>query len=75
MTRRDWWLGVLLVTAAILVHALVPRFEITATGGGLMRVDRWMGRVEIAAGGNVARTPWLSAPRQSDSWFVNDIIT
>lgn len=54
MIRRDWWLGVLVLTLAILAHALLPRYQvigIPAENGGLRtisRFDRWTGRVEAA---------------------------
>ena len=55
ITRRDWWIGVALVTAAILVHALVPRYDYrhpTAGGGGWyggewIVIDRWTGDAEM----------------------------
>jgi hypothetical protein len=48
MTRRDFWLGVGLVIVALLLHALVPRYEIkTLAGGGIVRVDRWTGVVDV----------------------------
>lgn len=60
MTRADWWLGIALLTGAILVHALFPRYEFippdTKAGrAAIVRFDRWTGRVEIA--GSV--TPWV----------------
>jgi hypothetical protein len=45
MTRRDWWLGVLLLTLAILAHALLPRYDwgpLSVTPYQV-RVDRWFG--------------------------------
>ena len=50
ITRRDWWIGVALVTAAILVHALVPRYEYQHPAGSVdvwFVVDRWTGHAEI----------------------------
>jgi len=47
MTRRDFWLGVLAIVLAVLLHALVPRYEwqhYGPDGLGLMRVDRWTGQ-------------------------------
>ena len=47
ISRRDWWIGIVLVVLAILVHALVPRYEYQHTGPGSIawvRVDRWTGR-------------------------------
>lgn len=45
MTRRDWWLGVLLLVGAIILHALIPRFEwVSLTPeGDVIKVDRWTG--------------------------------
>lgn len=50
MTRRDWWLGLLLLALAILAHAAFPRYEWHPMRGdgigsaiGMLRVDRWRG--------------------------------
>ena len=59
ITRRDWWLGVALVTAAILFHAAFPRFQIQQAVGqnqGVWRIDRWSGEVEITTD---KATSWL----------------
>ncbi len=51
ITRRDWWIGVALVTAAILVHALVPRYDYVHSGGypsnPWIAFDRWTGDLEL----------------------------
>ena len=47
ISRSEWWIGVVLVVLAILVHALVPRYEYQHDGPGSLawvRVDRWTGR-------------------------------
>jgi hypothetical protein len=50
MTRRDWWLGVSLLVAAIMLHALVPRYEWQHIEGAVfMRVDRWTGRAMMGS--------------------------
>lgn len=44
MTRRDWWLGIMLVASAILLHALIPRYDWRhVDGAAWSRVDRWTG--------------------------------
>lgn len=43
MTRRDWWLGILVVGGVILLHALVPRYEWRTVEGVTLRTDRWSG--------------------------------
>ena len=45
ISRREWWIGVVLVVLAILVHALVPRYEYQHDPGSIawVRVDRWTG--------------------------------
>ena len=45
-SRREWWIGVVLVVLAILVHALVPRYEYLTGPRGIawVRVDTWTGR-------------------------------
>ena len=46
MTRRDWWLGVALVTLAIVLHTAFPRYEWRDVRGvTVVRIDRWTGRV------------------------------
>ncbi len=51
MTRRDWWLGIALLTVALLLHATipacVPRYEYIVLGPqstDVIRHDRWTGR-------------------------------
>ena len=47
ISRRDWWIGIVLVVLTILVHALVPRYEYQQAGPGSIawvRVDRWPGQ-------------------------------
>lgn len=63
MTRYDWWLGVVLLTLAILTHAAIPRYELITDPGGFMRFDRWTGRVELRGKQNIATAPWINAPR------------
>jgi len=51
MTRRDWWLGIVLLALVILSHAMLPRYEFTppdpSSGRPFgMRFDRWTGRAE-----------------------------
>ena len=47
MSRRDWWLGVGLVVAALLFHALFPRYDVRV-GIVPVRVDRWTGTISRA---------------------------
>ena len=53
MTRRDWWLGVLLIVLALLVHGLVPRYDYRPLGnsslGAFSRFDRWTGGADVIA--------------------------
>jgi len=49
LTTRAWWLGVGLVTVAILLHASLPRYDWHSISGRpdlMIRVDRWMGRAQ-----------------------------
>lgn len=51
MTRVDWWLGVALILAALLVYAASPRFELVlvSVGGGRQApvlFDRWYGNAQ-----------------------------
>src|SRR5687768_15773279 len=41
MTRRDWWIGVVLIVVALLLHAALPRYEWRqlGTGGTWSRTD------------------------------------
>lgn len=47
MTRRDWWILVCVLAAALTLHALVPRYEWRSVpgydGDRWSREDRWTG--------------------------------
>ena len=48
MTRRDFWLGVVVIVAAILTHTAFPRYEwrqstIKTTTPAMIRIDQWFG--------------------------------
>lgn len=49
ITRRDWWLGIALVAAALVAHALLPRHQTHTIGmeryGFVVTHDRWTGAV------------------------------
>ena len=48
MTRYDWWLGIVILCAALVFHAVFPRYEVharIAEAGPPFRVDRWTGAV------------------------------
>jgi hypothetical protein len=48
ITRRDWWLGVAVVALALVLHAIVPRYEVLIGAQGWpLRVDRWTGTVSV----------------------------
>jgi hypothetical protein len=66
MTRRDWWLGLGLLVAAILVHALVPRYEWRQVGNSvvLLRLDRWTGTAEY---GRWESRRWTSTPTAAET--------
>lgn len=55
MTRRDWWIGIALVVAALLAHALFPRYEWSPQRGGMgssfgmIRIDRWTGTTSLVS--------------------------
>jgi hypothetical protein len=56
MTTRSWFIGVLIIAGALLMHALVPRYEIVVPSPGgssafstVNRLDRWTGSVETSA--------------------------
>ena len=61
MTRRDWWFGIVLIVLAILVHALMPRYQFQIDQGEtrtyLYRIDRWTGEIEGCCDGSMA--PWM----------------
>lgn len=51
MKRFDWWFGIIVLAAAILLHAAVPRYQLFLPipgTTGLIRFDRWTGIVEMA---------------------------
>lgn len=41
--RRDWWIGVAAIVLAILIHALIPRYEWRQQDQVLIKIDRWTG--------------------------------
>lgn len=51
ITRRDWWIGVLLIVGGLFFHAVFPRYEWRhfeqGPGFGLIRIDRWTGSAEF----------------------------
>lgn len=49
MTRRDWWLGIILLVAALAAHAAIPRYQWTHIQGGIWsRADRWTGHLALS---------------------------
>ena len=66
MPRRDWWLGVLVLAAALVFYAVFPRYDFhgPSTDGLLMwRVDRWTGSGEWSLMGNNS-APWAERGRE-----------
>jgi hypothetical protein len=51
MTRHDWWIGIVMIVVALLLHAAVLRYEWRqlGTGGTWSRADRWSGALELWA--------------------------
>jgi hypothetical protein len=49
MTRRDWWIGIAVLAAALLAHALFPRYEWRRIGQSnvVLRIDTWRGRTMV----------------------------
>ena len=43
MTRRDYWIGVIVVAAAIVCHMAFPRYTLVTIKDQIFRVDRWFG--------------------------------
>lgn len=44
MNRRDWWVGVAILTCALVLHAIVPRYQYQHTALNYwLKVDRWTG--------------------------------
>ena len=58
MTRLTLAAAVLVLAAAISVHALLPRYEVHTVGNDLARFDRWTGTVESSRSGDA---PWATA--------------
>jgi hypothetical protein len=66
MRRRDWWLGVLAIVLAVLVHGLVPRYDFRqAKEAAFVRIDRWTGSASL--GWWDEHRQWTAAPRQAQS--------
>jgi len=48
MTRRDFWLGLVLLAVVILAYAAFPRYDWRQDRGTIwLRVDRWTGNAEL----------------------------
>ena len=50
MARRDWYIGIGLLTAAVVVHALFPRYEwrgVPENPYQMVRIDRWRGTAHL----------------------------
>jgi hypothetical protein len=62
MKRRDWWLGILAVSAALFAHGLFPRYDYRqAKDAAFVRIDRWTG--SAALGWWDDHRQWTAAPR------------
>ena len=57
MTRMILAAAVLVLAAAISVHALLPRYEVNTVGNDLARFDRWTGTLELSRSGDA---PWAT---------------
>ena len=52
VSRRDWWLGVLIVAVAVLLHAAWPRYDWRhVVGGVFVRINHWTGAAVIGRTG------------------------
>jgi hypothetical protein len=67
MTKRDWWIGIAVVVAALLAHAALPRYEWreTLAGRSAVRIDRWTGRAVWGVFADEGR--WISIPDLRDA--------
>ena len=43
MTRKDYWLGVLVVAGAIVFHGMFPRYSAAMSDRWIVNLDRWTG--------------------------------
>jgi hypothetical protein len=59
------WIAVGLLGVGLLALAAVPRYTVTAERGGLVRVDRWTGQVEIVPAARLPQTSWVTPPPAS----------
>lgn len=58
MSRREWWIGIVLIGVALLGHVALPRYDVMVSDHAFVRVDRWTGHVEVSDGG--WETAWLT---------------
>jgi hypothetical protein len=50
MTRRDWWLGIVLLALCLLFRAVVPRYEWQPEPRNtMMQVDRWTRDAQVGS--------------------------
>jgi hypothetical protein len=79
MTRRDWWLGVAVLAIAIMVHAILPRYEWRQVGNAFVRIDRWFGAAAVGQFGDGRWAPYTPqpiaspAPRPMGQFTADDI--
>ena len=67
MNRRDWWIGIVLLTIVSLTHALLPRYSFEIRDGrevgvAVYRIDRLTGTIDLFATGG-AVPGWLHLPQ------------
>ena len=81
MTRRDWWLGVLVVVLALLVHAGLPRYEWRTPRENIavaIRIDRWTGAAELGSFSNVSsgfNRRWVPLSEPSEANETSDTVS
>ena len=62
MTTRAWYLGATILAIALVLHALVPRYEwrtVPDHPSQLIRIDRWSGRAEVGLANFTTGGRWV----------------
>ena len=73
MSRRDWWLGIVAIVIAVLLHAAFPRYNWRPLTGtqALIRIDRWTGSAVI---GGWVEGQWVAAkPSPSPALSIQQV--
>lgn len=74
MDRRTYWLSAGLLAAALLFHAVFPRYDVTVRDQAVFRVDRWTGHLDVAGANGLRQAGWVTVVEPARTANVSDIV-